>query len=96
MRPDQPKKFSSLRLETFFGARQVSHSFLTLKFDRSVIMLSYVYLSSYSAQPILLNLRDCLRDQVYSLMCTGFQHVLCFIYLTLICPPAYSGSILPT
>ena len=34
------KKFSSLRLEIFLGARQISHSFLTLKLDRSVIMLS--------------------------------------------------------
>ena len=58
-------------------------------------ILLYVYLSSYSAQPIQLNVRDCLCDQVYSLMCTGFQHVFCFIYLTLICLPAYSCSILP-
>ena len=52
-------------------------------------------MSSYSTQPILMNLRGCLCDQVNSLTGTGFQYVLYFIYLKLD-KPTYSCNILPT
>ena len=39
---DTEKKVSSLRLENFLGVRQISHSFLTLKLDRSEVTGIYV------------------------------------------------------
>ena len=33
---EDPQKFSSLHLKHFWRVRQISHSFLTLKLDRSV------------------------------------------------------------